>query len=90
MTKRRKNKSNRTKRKSKKSGRKSGRAVNFMGALLLEICGMILLLTLFFTFRESPAEFEARMKESEKTQVEYVQQNERAEPYVVGLFEGRR
>ena len=86
MNKRRKNKSKRTKRKSKKSGR----MVNFMGALLLEVCGMVLLLTLFFTFRESPAEYEARTMEPENPRIEFVQPKEQVESYMVGLFEKNR
>lgn len=75
-------------RKALKKSRGKNRAANFAGAFALEVLGMALLLTLFFAFRESPDEYNARMaNDSNKPQVETVRPNDHFESYVVGLFE---
>lgn len=76
------------KRKPRKQSRGKSRTANFAGALVLEVIGMVLLLTLFFTFRESPDEYNARIEnESSKPQVEVVRHDREFESYVAGLFE---
>lgn len=74
--------------KARKKSRVKNRAANFAGALVLEVFGMVLLLTLFFTFRESPAEYNPRIDgEDNQSKVEVVQYDKEFETYVAGLFE---